>query len=106
MASGKSEKRLLLSTACLFVSCAIFASASIAAENVGLWQVYETALKSAKYVDLTHIIPPVLASSNPLSTLHQRFACARLSQPCLPESCPDVSATFTTVAFDDSIAAA
>src|SRR6266581_2653660 len=34
--------------------------------------------------------PPVLASSNPLSTLHRRFACARLSQPCLPESCPGV----------------
>src|SRR6266699_766243 len=30
--------------------------------------------------------PPVLASSNPLSTLHRRFACARLSQPCLPGS--------------------
>ena len=53
MATGKSGKRVVLSTACLFVSCAIFASASIAAENVGLWQVYETALKSAKYVDLT-----------------------------------------------------
>lgn len=58
MASGKSGKRLLLSRGCLFVSCAIFASASIAAENVGLWQVYETALKSAKYVDLTHTITP------------------------------------------------
>jgi hypothetical protein len=43
-----------------------------------------------------------LTSSNPLSTLHRRFACARLSQPCLPESCPGVSATFTTIAFDDS----
>ena len=30
--------------------------------------------------------PPVLTSSNPLSTLHQRFAYARLSQSCLPES--------------------
>jgi hypothetical protein len=30
------------------------------------------------------------------------FACARLSQPCLSESCPDFSATFTTVAFDNS----
>jgi hypothetical protein len=29
-------------------------------------------------------------------------SCARLSQPCLPGSCPDVSATFTTVAFDNS----
>src|ERR1700724_2726214 len=37
--------------------------------------------------------PPVLTSSNPISTLLQRFACARLSQPCLPESCPDFSAT-------------
>src|SRR5438128_8461243 len=46
--------------------------------------------------------PPVLTLSNPLSTLHRRFACARLSQPCLPKSCSDFSATFTTVAFDDS----
>jgi hypothetical protein len=46
--------------------------------------------------------PPVLTSPNPLSTLHRRFACARLSQPCLPESCPGVSATLTTTAFDDS----
>src|SRR5258708_25527224 len=42
--------------------------------------------------------PPILTSSNPLSTLHRRFACARLSQPCLPESCPGVSATLTTIA--------
>src|SRR6202171_1636934 len=33
--------------------------------------------------------PPVLASPNPLSTRHQRFACARLSQSCLPKSCFD-----------------
>src|SRR6266436_9648275 len=46
--------------------------------------------------------PPVLTSPNPLSTLPQRFACARLSQSCLPESCSDFSATFTTIAFDDS----
>ena len=46
--------------------------------------------------------PPVLASSNRLSTRHQRFACARLSQPYLPKSCSDFSATFTTIAFDDS----
>ena len=26
--------------------------------------------------------PPVLTSSDPLSTLHRRFACARLSRPC------------------------
>src|ERR1700752_3413198 len=36
---------------------------------------------------------PVLTSPNPLSTLLQRFACARLSRPCLPKSCPGVSAT-------------
>src|SRR3981081_3408577 len=44
------------------------------------------------------------AAARPLedSTLHRRFACARLSQPCLPGSCPDFSATFTTFAFDDS----
>src|SRR6516164_2598818 len=30
---------------------------------------------------------------NPLSTLLQRFACARLSRPCLPKSGPGVSAT-------------
>src|SRR5215471_8286638 len=30
--------------------------------------------------------PPVLASSNRISTLLQRFACARLSLPCLSES--------------------
>jgi hypothetical protein len=45
---------------------------------------------------------PVLTSSNPLSTLHRRFAYAHLSQPCLPESCPGVSATLTTIAFDES----
>jgi len=43
-----------------------------------------------------------LTSSNPLSTLHQRFACARLSGPYLPGSCPDVSATLTTIALYDS----
>ena len=48
------------------------------------------------------VSPRVLTSSNPISTLLQRFACARLSQPCLMGSCPNVSATFTTIAFDDS----
>src|SRR5271157_4287676 len=46
--------------------------------------------------------PPVLTSPNPLSTLPQRFACARLSQSYLSKSCSDFSATFTTVAFDHS----
>ena len=39
--------------------------------------------------------------TNPFRHL-QRFACARLSRPCLLESCPSVSATFTTMAFDHS----
>src|SRR5260221_14355514 len=43
--------------------------------------------------------PPVLTSPNPLSTLLQRFACARLSQSYLPESGSDFSATFTTMAL-------
>ena len=30
--------------------------------------------------------PPVSTSPNPLSTRQRRFACARLSQPCLPGS--------------------
>src|SRR5258708_21970979 len=42
--------------------------------------------------------PPVLTSPNPLSTLHRWIACARLSQPCLTGSCPDFSATLTTMA--------
>src|ERR1700730_8701653 len=46
--------------------------------------------------------PPVLTSSNRLSTLHRRFTCVRLSQSCLSESCSNFSATFTTIAFDDS----
>src|SRR5262245_15223950 len=43
--------------------------------------------------------PPVLTSPNRISTLLQRFACARLSRPCLLGSCPNVSATFTTIAL-------
>src|SRR5215831_18029042 len=48
------------------------------------------------------VSPRVLTSPNLLSTLPQRFACARLPQPCLTGSCPDFSATFTTMAFDHS----
>jgi hypothetical protein len=42
--------------------------------------------------------PSVLISPNPLSALHRRFACARLSHSCLS----GFSATFTTLAFDGS----
>ena len=42
--------------------------------------------------------PSVLTSSKQISTLLQRFAYARLSRPCLTGSCPDFSATLTTMA--------
>jgi hypothetical protein len=44
----------------------------------------------------------VLTSSNPLSTLHRRFASARLSQPYPLGLVPTLAATLTTIAFDDS----
>ena len=47
--------------------------------------------------------PPVLTSSNLLTTLPQRFVCARLSQSYLSKSCSDFSATLTTAAFGHSI---
>jgi hypothetical protein len=37
-----------------------------------------------------------------LSAVHRRFAFARLSGPYLTESCSAVSATFTTIALNDS----
>jgi hypothetical protein len=43
-----------------------------------------------------------LTSSNRLSTLHRRFAYARLSRPCRLNFCPDLTATLTTTAFDRS----
>src|ERR1035437_3701622 len=46
--------------------------------------------------------PPVLTSSNRFSTLHRRFACARLSQPHPLGLVPTLAATLTTIAFDDS----
>jgi kynurenine formamidase len=61
MASGQSRKRAVLLTAVVLFGCAIpVASAAIAAESPGLWQVYETVLKRAKYVDLTHTITPAI----------------------------------------------
>jgi hypothetical protein len=46
--------------------------------------------------------PPVLTSPKQISTLLQRFACARLSRPCLPGSSPRLFRTLTTTAFDRS----
>ena len=45
---------------------------------------------------------PVMHQTRVLSEAEPRFACARLSQSYLPKSCSDFSATFTTIAFDDS----
>ena len=42
---------------------------------------------------------PVSRGPTWVSWQGQRFACARLSRPCLPKSCPGVSATLTTTAF-------
>ena len=47
-------------------------------------------------------ITPRFRHRLPFSTRRRRFACARLSRPCLPGSRPDVSATLTTTAFDRS----
>jgi len=46
--------------------------------------------------------PPVSTSSNPISTLHRRFAFARLSQPHPLGLVPTLAATLTTIAFNDS----
>ncbi|MCW4116747.1 cyclase family protein [Aurantimonas sp. MSK8Z-1] len=46
----------VLAAACLLPLA--LATVADAAEPPGLWAVYETALKSAKYVDLTHTITP------------------------------------------------
>jgi hypothetical protein len=42
------------------------------------------------------------SAADAMAESHQRFACARLSQSYLPKSRSDFSATFTTIAFDDS----
>ena len=52
-------------------------------------------------VSSLRVVRPTMVT-NPLSKRHQQFAYARLSQSCLPKSCSDFSATFTTIAFDDS----
>jgi hypothetical protein len=71
MATGKSGKRAVLSTACLFIRCEIFASASIAAETVGLWQVYETALR-ARSTSISHIPLPQRKTAGAGSALNDR----------------------------------
>jgi hypothetical protein len=72
-------------------------------------QHHEPALPLEKSIEpgRTHPIPPAFSPTEFLRRLRSAetlisFACARLSQPCLTGSCPAVSATLTTIAFDDS----
>jgi kynurenine formamidase len=50
--------RLISSTTIALTICAVMTPSIGAAEGQGLWSVYESALKGAKYVDLTHTITP------------------------------------------------
>ena len=50
--------RLISSTTIALAICAVMTPSIAAAEGQGLWSVYESALKGAKYVDLTHTITP------------------------------------------------
>ena len=59
MASGKRHTGLVASLGALVAVCTVMSSfASDAAEGKSLWPVYKSALKGAKYVDLTHTIRP------------------------------------------------
>jgi kynurenine formamidase len=51
--------RLIASLAAFATVCiALMPGASLAAEGLGLWPIYESTLKRAKYVDLTHTVTP------------------------------------------------
>jgi len=72
-------------------------------------QHHEPALPLEKSIEpgRTHPIPPAFSPTEFLRRLRSAetlisFACARLSQSYLSKSRFDFSATFTTVAFDDS----
>ena len=59
MASGKGQSGLISSLAAVVIVCTVIMPCNgYAAEGKGLWWVYESALKGAKYVDLTHTITP------------------------------------------------
>lgn len=59
MASGKEQSGLVSSLAAFVTICTVMMPCtSHAAEGKSLWSVYESALKGAKYVDLTHTITP------------------------------------------------
>ena len=50
--------RRTLAAAALAAALAIIAAAPAGAQDASLWQVYDSALKGARYVDLTHTITP------------------------------------------------
>jgi kynurenine formamidase len=59
MASGKRQGGLISTLAAVVTVCTVMTPFSVdAAEGKSLWPVYESALKGAKYVDLTHTIKP------------------------------------------------
>jgi kynurenine formamidase len=59
MTSGKWQTGLISSLVVFMTVCTVITSHnSYAAQGKGLWWVYESALKGAKYVDLTHTITP------------------------------------------------
>ena len=59
MTSRKGRTRLSASLGALAAVCMATTPFSVdAAEGKSLWPVYESALKGAKYVDLTHTITP------------------------------------------------
>src|SRR5712691_13201733 len=59
MALGKGQSGLISSLAAFVIICTVMMPCtSDAAEGKGLWSIYESALKGAKYVDLTHTITP------------------------------------------------
>lgn len=59
MTSGNGQSWLIPSLAAvLFIGTVMLPSNGDAAESNSLWGVYESALKGAKYVDLTHTVTP------------------------------------------------
>ena len=63
MVSGKGQSGLISSLAAFVTICtAMMPCTSDAAEGKSVWSVYESALKGAKYVELTHTITPNIPS--------------------------------------------
>jgi kynurenine formamidase len=61
MTRSKRQIRLIASAAAIVLACAVMLPReSHAADDTGVWGIYESALKNAKYVDLTHTITPTI----------------------------------------------